>query len=142
MARRSVCLYRRDYLDPINDSARHRERPMFRVLHDQSKFSDRFIPYTLERTFRTEERPIDQHLYSSKKRVPSTALRLARCDARGRTEKVLPKISQEMLAEMIGTTQSQVNSFTSRFRKAGVVQYDRLGQASIDLSLLKVVLSN
>ena len=112
---------------------------MIRVLHEEHEFSDRFIAYMLARNIRVEEDLIDQLFNSSEKRLARTLLLLARYGARGHPQKVLPKVSQEMLSEMIGTTRPRVNFFMNKFRKLGFIQYNK-GEIRIDNSLLSVVL--
>ena len=90
---------------------------MIRVLHEEHAFSDRFIAYMLARNIRVEENLIDQLFNSSEKRLARTLLLLARYGEPGRTQNVLPKISQEMLAEMIGTTRSRVNFFMNKIQE-------------------------
>jgi CRP/FNR family cyclic AMP-dependent transcriptional regulator len=114
------------------------KREMIRVLHEEHEFSDRFIAYMLARNVRVEEDLIDQLFNSSEKRLARTLLLLARYGAQGQPQKVLPKVSQEMLAEMIGTTRSRVNFFMNKFRKLGFIQYN--GEIHINNSLLSVVL--
>ncbi len=111
---------------------------MIRVLHGEHEFSDRFIAYMLTRNIRVEEDLIDQLFNSSEKRLARTLLLLARYGAPGDPQKVLPKVSQEMLAEMIGTTRSRVNFFMNKFRKLGFIQYK--GSIHVNNSLLSVVL--
>lgn len=111
---------------------------MIRVLHKEHAFSDRFIAYMLARNIRVEENLIDQLFNSSEKRLARTLLLLARYGAPGHRKKVLPKISQEMLAEMIGTTRPRVNFFMNKFRKLGFIKYN--GGLQINTSLLNVVL--
>jgi CRP/FNR family cyclic AMP-dependent transcriptional regulator len=111
---------------------------MIRTLHKEHEFSDRFIAYMLARNIRVEEDLIDQLFNSSEKRLARTLLLLARYGAQGHPQKVLPKVSQEMLAEMIGTTRSRVNFFMNKFRKLGFIQYN--GVIRINNSLLSVVL--
>jgi CRP/FNR family transcriptional regulator, cyclic AMP receptor protein len=111
---------------------------MLRVLHGESEFSDRFIAHMLARNIRVEEDLIDQLFNSSEKRLARTLLLLARYGAQGQPQKVLPKVSQEMLAEMIGTTRSRVNFFMNKFRKLGFIQYN--GEIHVNNSLLSVVL--
>jgi CRP/FNR family transcriptional regulator, cyclic AMP receptor protein len=111
---------------------------MIRVLHAEHELSDRFIAYMLARNIRVEEDLIDQLFNSSEKRLARTLLLLARYGAPGQPQKVLPKVSQEMLAKMIGTTRSRVNLFMNKFRKLGFIQYD--GEIHINNSLLSVVL--
>jgi len=111
---------------------------MIRVLHGEHEFSDRFIAYMLTRNIRVEEDLIDQLFNSSEKRLARTLLLLARYGKPGDPKKVLPKVSQEMLAEMIGTTRSRVNFFMNKFRKLGFIQYK--GSIHVNNSLLSVVL--
>jgi CRP/FNR family cyclic AMP-dependent transcriptional regulator len=111
---------------------------MIRVLHGEHEFSDRFIAYMLARNVRVEEDLIDQLFNSSEKRLARTLLLLARYGKQSQPQKVLPKVSQEMLAEMIGTTRSPVNFFMNKFRKLGFIQYD--GEIHVNPSLLSVVL--
>jgi CRP/FNR family transcriptional regulator, cyclic AMP receptor protein len=111
---------------------------MTRVLHAEHELSDRFIAYMLARNIRVEEDLIDQLFNSSEKRLARTLLLLARYGAPGQPQKVLPKVSQEMLAEMIGTTRSRVNIFMNKFRKLGFIQYN--GEIHVNNSLLSVVL--
>ena len=112
---------------------------MFRVLHSESAFSDRFITYMLQRNIRIEEDLIDQLFNSSEKRLARTLLLLARYGKGDKPERALPKIPQETLAEMIGTTRSRVNFFMNKFRKMGFIKYGE-GGIQIDRSLLSVVL--
>jgi len=109
-----------------------------RVLHEEHEFSDRFIAYILARNTRVEEDLIDQLFNSSEKRLARTLLLLARYGAQDEPQKVIPKVSQEMLAEMIGTTRSRVNFFMNKFRKLGFIQYN--GEIHVNKSLLSVVL--
>src|SRR5467141_1508835 len=111
---------------------------MIRALSAEHKFSDRFIAYMLARNVRVEEDLIDQLFNSGEKRLARTLLLLARYGARGQHQKVIPKISQEMLAEMIGITRSWVNFFMNKFRKLGFIQYN--GEIHVNNSLLSVVL--
>ncbi len=111
---------------------------MIRVLHEEHEFSDRFIAYMLARNIRVEEDLIDQLFNSSEKRLARTLLLLARYGAQGQPQKVLPRVSQEMLAEMIGTTRSRVNFFMNKFRKLGFIRYN--GEIHVNNSLLSVVL--
>jgi CRP/FNR family transcriptional regulator, cyclic AMP receptor protein len=112
---------------------------MIRVLHEEHEFSDRFIAYMLARNIRVEEDLIDQLFNSSEKRLARTLLLLARYGAPGDPQKSLPKVSQETLAEMIGTTRSRVNFFMNKFRKLGFIHYNSR-KIHIDNSLLSVVL--
>jgi CRP/FNR family transcriptional regulator, cyclic AMP receptor protein len=115
------------------------KKEMIRALHEEHEFSDRFIAYMLARNVRVEEDLIDQLFNSSEKRLARTLLLLARYGAEGQPEKMLPKVSQEMLAEMIGATRSRVNFFMNKFRKLGFIQYNN-SEIHIDNSLLSVVL--
>lgn len=110
---------------------------MVRLLHEEPDFSDRFIAYMLERNIRIEADLVDQLFNSSEKRLARTLLLLARY---GHTnpQRTLPKISQETLAEMVGTTRSRVNFFMNKFRKLGLIDYN--GGLKINSSLLSVVL--
>ena len=112
---------------------------MIRVLHEEHEFSDRFIAYMLARNIRVEEDLIDQLFNSSEKRLARTLLLLARYGAPGDPQKSLPNVSQETLAEMIGTTRSRVNFFMNKFRKLGFIHYNSR-KIHIDNSLLSVVL--
>ena len=111
---------------------------MVRVLHTEHEFSDRFISFMLERNIRIEEDLVDQLFNSSEKRLARTLLLLARYGKEDKLQRVLPKVSQEMLAEMVGTTRSRVNFFMNKFRKLGFIKYN--GGLQIDNSLLSVVL--
>lgn len=115
-----------------------KKNEMNRLLHGEHQFSDRFIAYMLSRNIRVEEDLMDQLFNSSEKRLARTLLLLARYGAPGQPQQQLPKISQEMLAEMIGTTRSRVNFFMNKFRKLGFIQYN--GEIHINNSLLSVVL--
>jgi CRP/FNR family transcriptional regulator, cyclic AMP receptor protein len=111
---------------------------MIRLLHEEPEFSDRFIEYMLSRNIRIEEDLVDQLFNSSEKRLARTLLLLARYGKEDKPQGVLPKLSQEMLAEMIGTTRSRVNFFMNKFRKLGFIEYN--GGLKINTSLLSVVL--
>jgi CRP-like cAMP-binding protein len=112
---------------------------MMRVLHEEHEFSDRFIAYMLVRNIRVEEDLIDQLFNSSEKRLARTLLLLARYGKQDQPQTKLPKVSQEMLAEMIGTTRPRVNFFMNKFRKLGFIEYSN-SQVHINKSLLSVVL--
>jgi CRP/FNR family cyclic AMP-dependent transcriptional regulator len=112
---------------------------MIRALHEEHEFSDRFIAHMLGRNIRVEEDLIDQLFNSSEKRLARTLLLLARYGEQDKPQMMLPKVSQEMLAEMIGTTRSRVNFFMNKFRKLGFIQYNN-SQVHINKSLLNVVL--
>jgi len=111
---------------------------MNRVLHAEHALSDIFIKFVLARNIRVEEDLIDQLFNSSEKRLARTLLLLARYGKQSPPQQVLPAISQEMLAEMIGTTRSRVNFFMNKFRRLGFIEYD--GELRINSSLLTVVL--
>jgi len=113
-------------------------REMFKALHEQHEFSDRFITFILSRNIRIEEDLVDQLFNSSEKRLARTLLLLARYGKEDKPHAVLPKVSQEMLAEMIGTTRSRVNFFMNKFRKLGFIKYN--GGLQINSSLLSIVL--
>src|SRR5579863_1534707 len=111
---------------------------MSRALHAEHAFSDRFIAHILSRNIRVEEDLVDQLFNSSEKRLARTLLLLARYGAPGMAKTLLPKVSQETLAEMIGTTRSRVNFFMNKFRKLGFIEYN--GEIHVNNSLLSVVL--
>jgi CRP/FNR family cyclic AMP-dependent transcriptional regulator len=111
---------------------------MMRTLHDQSALSDRFIAHMLARNIRIEEDLVDQLFNSSEKRLARTLLLLARYGDDTVRPRVLPKLSQETLAEMVGTTRSRVNFFMNKFRKLGFIEYN--GELKINGGLLSVVL--
>jgi len=111
---------------------------MFKVLHEQHALSDRFIAFMLARNIRIEEDLVDQLFNSSEKRLARTLLLLARYGKDDRPHEVLLNVSQETLAEMIGTTRSRVNFFMNKFRKLGFIEYN--GKLQINTSLLSVVL--
>jgi CRP-like cAMP-binding protein len=111
---------------------------MMRVLHKEHKLSDRFIAYLLTRNIRVEEDLVDQLFNSIEKRLARTLLMLARYGQLDHPQKMLPKISQETLAKMIGTTRPRVNVFMNKFRRLGFIRYN--GSLQINSSLLSVVL--
>jgi len=111
---------------------------MIRVLHSEHAFSDRFITYMLSRNIRIEEDLVDQLFNSSEKRLARTLLLLARYGTQDKPQGMLPKIPQETLAEMVGTTRSRVNFFMNKFRRLGFIKYN--GGLQINTSLLSVVL--
>jgi CRP/FNR family transcriptional regulator, cyclic AMP receptor protein len=115
------------------------KRDMTRSLHKHPEFSDRFIAHMLSRNIRIEEDLIDQLFNSSEKRLARTLLLLARYGSEGTTMRTLPHLSQETLAEMVGTTRSRVNFFMNKFRKLGFIDYNG-GGLTINPSLLSVVL--
>ena len=114
------------------------KREMVRMLHEHSEFSDRFIAHMLTRNIRIEEDLVDQLFNSSEKRLARTLLLLARYGKEDMTPRVLPKLSQETLAEMVGTTRSRVNFFMNKFRKLGLIEYN--GGLKVNSSLLSIVL--
>lgn len=111
---------------------------MQRLLHEEHALSDRFIAHLLTRNTRIEEDLIDQLFNSAEKRLARVLLLLARYGELDRPQRVIPKISQETLAEMVGTTRSRVNFFMNRFKKLGFISGDR--GLTINSSLLSVVL--
>ncbi len=115
-----------------------RKKEMVRVLHEQHALSDRFISYMLGRNIRIEEDLIDQLFSSTEKRLARTLLLLGRYGKESEPQKMLPKVSQNMLAGMIGTTRSRVSSFMNKFRKMGFIHYN--GGRQVHDSLLTVVL--
>jgi CRP-like cAMP-binding protein len=114
------------------------KQAMMEALHREHEFSDLFVAYLLARTIRYEEDLVDQLFNSSEKRLARILLLLAHFGKEGIPETVVPKVSQEMLAEMIGTTRSRVSFFMNRFRKLGFIHYN--GGLQVHSSLLHVVL--
>ena len=114
------------------------KQQMRRHLHAQPAFADRFLTHMLTRNIRIEEDLIDQLFNSSEKRLARTLLLLARYGEPEATHRALPRVSQEVLAEMVGTTRSRVNFFMNKFRKLGFIDYN--GGLKINNSLLSVVL--
>jgi len=112
---------------------------MMRALHREHAFSDMFVAHLLARNIRYEEDLVDQLFNSSEKRLARILLLLAHFGKEGTPETVVPKISQEMLAEMIGTTRSRVSFFMNRFRKLGFIHYNG-GGLQVHSSLLNIVL--
>ena len=115
-----------------------RKPAMMRVLREEQAFAERFIAHVLARNIRFEADLVDQLFNSSEKRLARTLLLLARYGRPGKPEPIVPKISQEMLAEMVGTTRSRVSFFMNKFRKLGFIEYN--GGLSVHSSLLNVVL--
>jgi CRP/FNR family cyclic AMP-dependent transcriptional regulator len=111
---------------------------MMRVLHDEPTFSEMFLTYLLSRNMRIEEDLVDQLFNSSEKRLARVLLLLANFGKEGKPEPVIAKISQETLAEMIGTTRSRVSFFMNKFRKMGFIEYN--GGLHVHSSLLNIVL--
>jgi CRP/FNR family transcriptional regulator, cyclic AMP receptor protein len=115
------------------------KKSMLEVLHREHEFSDMFVAYLLTRNIRYEEDLVDQLFNSSEKRLARILLLLAHFGKEGAPETVIPKISQETLAEMVGTTRSRVSFFMNRFRKLGFVDYGESG-LQVHSSLLNIVL--
>jgi CRP/FNR family transcriptional regulator, cyclic AMP receptor protein len=111
---------------------------MIRVLHEEHTFSDLFLKFLLARSMRTQADLVDQLFNSSEKRLARILLLMAEFGKPGEPETLIPKISQEALAEMIGTTRSRVSFFMNRFRKLGFVEYN--GRIRVHKSLLNVIL--
>ena len=116
---------------------RIQKKEMIRVLHEEHAFADVFVAFLLERNARIQEDLVDQLFNSSEKRLARVLLLLAHF-GKDKPETVVPKISQEVLAEMIGTTRSRVNFFMNRFRKLGFIDYN--GELHVNPSLLNVIL--
>lgn len=114
------------------------KKALLRVLHDEPAFSEMFIAHLLARTIRVEEDLVDQLFNSSEKRLARALLLLANFGKEGKPEPILGKVSQETLAEMIGTTRARVSHFMNKFRKMGFVEYN--GKLVVHSSLLTVVL--
>ncbi len=117
-----------------------RKEEMLERLHAQHAMSDRFISHLLSRNLRIEEDLIDQLFNSSEKRLARALLLLARYGKEDKPVRLVPRISQETLAEMIGTTRSRVNFFLNKFKKLGFIEYDGERPLKINSSLLSVVL--
>ncbi|WP_213775760.1 Crp/Fnr family transcriptional regulator [Bradyrhizobium sp. dw_78] len=111
---------------------------MIRVLHDEPAFSEMFVAHLLARTIRVEEDLVDQLFNSSEKRLARALLLLANFGKEGKPEPIIAKVSQETLAEMIGTTRSRVSHFMNKFRELGFIEYN--GTLKVHSSLLSVVL--
>jgi CRP-like cAMP-binding protein len=137
LAGQKVCMGTATASTPTTALAIEREE-MVRVLHGEHEFSDRFIKYMLSRNIRVEADLIDQLFNSTEKRLARTLLLLARYGKEGQPQRVLAKISQETLAEMIGTSRSRVNMFMNKFKKLGFIHSN--GGLHINSSLLSVVL--
>jgi CRP/FNR family cyclic AMP-dependent transcriptional regulator len=114
------------------------KKAMVEVLHREHAFSDLFVAYLLTRNIRYEEDLVDQLFNSSEKRLARVLLLLAHFGKEGKPEVAIPKISQETLAEMVGTTRSRVSFFMNRFRKLGFIRYN--GELEVHSSLLNIVL--
>jgi CRP-like cAMP-binding protein len=120
------------------DIMRIEKRALIRVLHDERRFSEMFLAHLLARSIRVEEDLVDQLFNSSEKRLARALLLLANFGKKGRPERLIAKVSQETLAEMIGTTRSRVSFFMNKFRKLGFISYN--GTMEVHSSLLSVVL--
>ena len=116
------------------------KQKMVRLLHKQHAMSDRFIAHMLARNIRIEEDLIDQLFNSSEKRLARALLLLARYGKQDKPIRVVPKVSQATLADMIGTTRSRVNFFLNKFKKLGFIEYDGELPLKVNSSLLSVVL--
>src|ERR1700730_6741742 len=116
------------------------KKSMIEVLHREHAFSDMFVAYLLTRNIRYEEDLVDQLFNSSEKRLARILLLLAHFGKEGKAEVLVPTISQESLAEMVGTTRSRVNFFMNRFRKLGFIDYHAGDALQVHSSLLNVVL--
>jgi CRP-like cAMP-binding protein len=114
------------------------KRVMHRLLHNQAEFSELFVRYLLSRNIRYEADLVDQLFNSSEKRLARILLLLARFGKEGESEKIVPKVSQETLAQMVGTTRPRVNYFLNKFRKMGLIDYDH--GLRVHRSLLNLVL--
>ncbi len=114
------------------------KQAMIRVLHEEPKFSEAFIAHLLARTIRVEADLVDQLFNSSEKRLARALLLLANFGKSGKPEPIIPKVSQETLADMIGTTRSRVSHFMNKFRKLGLIEYN--GTLEVHRSLLNVIL--
>jgi CRP-like cAMP-binding protein len=113
---------------------------MIRVLHDEPAFSEMFVSHLLARTIRVEADLVDQLFNSSEKRLARALLLLANFGKEGRPEPIIAKVSQETLAEMIGTTRSRVSHFMNKFRQLGFIDYN--GHIEVHSALLSVVLND
>jgi CRP/FNR family cyclic AMP-dependent transcriptional regulator len=111
---------------------------MVRVMHDEPSFSDLFLKFLLVRSMRTQADLVDQLFNSSEKRLARVLLLLAQFGKPGEPESLIPAITQEILAEMVGTTRSRVSFFMNRFRKLGFIEYN--GRIRVHKSLLNIVL--
>jgi CRP/FNR family cyclic AMP-dependent transcriptional regulator len=113
---------------------------MLRVMHEEHAFSDVFMSFLISRGIRIQADLVDQLFNSSEKRLARILLLMAEFGQPGETENLIPKISQETLAEMIGTTRSRVSFFMNRFRKLGYIEYS--GRIHVNKSLLNVILQD
>jgi len=111
---------------------------MIRVMHEESSFSDMYLKFLLARSMRTQADLVDQLFNSSEKRLARILLLMAEFGEQGEPEPLIPPITQETLAEMVGTTRSRVSFFMNRFRKLGLIEYD--GRIRVHKSLINVIL--
>jgi len=118
--------------------ARLEKDAMIRVLHDEPEFAEKFMSHLLTRNIRVEADLVDQLFNSSEKRLARMLLILANFGKEGKPEPIIAKVSQEMLAEMIGTTRPRVSFFMNKFRRLGLIDYN--GHLEVHSSLLNVVL--
>jgi CRP/FNR family transcriptional regulator, cyclic AMP receptor protein len=116
------------------------KKSMIKVLHEEQTFSDVFVAYLLARNIRYEEDLVDQLFNSTEKRLARILLLLAHFGKEGKPETVIPRISQETLAEMVGTTRSRASFFLNKFRKLGFIDYHGADQLQVHSSLLNIVL--
>ena len=138
LAGQSVRMATATALGPVVSALVIDNKEMSRMLHSESAFSDLFITYMLRRNVRIEEDLIDQLFNSSEKRLARALLLLARYGQQDAPQRALANISQEMLAEMVGTTRSRVNFFMNKFKKLGFIEDN--GGLQINASLLSVIL--
>jgi CRP/FNR family transcriptional regulator, cyclic AMP receptor protein len=138
LAGQSICVATATTITPTDMLVIEKDE-MIRVLHEEHEFSDRFIAYMLTRNIRVEEDLIDQLFNSSEKRLARTLLMLAQYGKKEQPNKMLANLSQETLAEMVGTTRSRVNFFMNKFRTLGFIQYSKR-DIYVNNSLLNVVL--
>jgi CRP/FNR family cyclic AMP-dependent transcriptional regulator len=119
------------------------EKPlMARVLHEQHEFSELFVMHLLSRNIRYEEDLVDQLFNSSEKRLARMLLLLAHFGKEDRSETVVPGVSQESLAQMVGTTRSRISHFMNKFRTLGFIEYSDKGGVKVHSGLLSVVLND
>ena len=137
LAGQSNCVTTATAITPVTMLAIEKSE-MVRMLHREHEFSDRFIVFMLARNIRVEEDLVDQLFNSTEKRLARMLLLLAHYGEPGRPQKALRKVSQEMLAEMIGATRPRVNFFMNKFRKLGFTRYN--GEIHVNKTLLTVVL--
>jgi CRP-like cAMP-binding protein len=124
----------------VADLLRIQKVVLMRELHRSHPLSDDFISYLIGRNVRVEEALIDQLFNSTEKRLARALLLLARYGKKGKSEAVIPQVSQTMLAEMIGTSRPRVSIFMNKFRNLGFIDYDYNGALQVNSSLLNIVL--